>query len=224
MKIILDIVAFLGRSVHLSELLALASLLWLWLLCHWVCILVLCQCRFCQNILPPFVYVGFCQNLTWCYFSSQFPITMWMPCHGLIHLLDNLWPCCHLWWCWHFLRLRKMESNFHWKTSLETVALNGITVNLNQPISVLKVVKKLDSSSRGWCQYPLEQSSTVMTVAPASLCAMSSGVQKELGSWMIALLRLVGSKQIQSFGLPVLLSVDSTKMKLFIHGVASGKA
>ena len=27
-------------------------------------------------------------------------------------------------------KLRKMESNFHWKTSLATVALNGITVNL----------------------------------------------------------------------------------------------
>ena len=40
-----------------------------------------------------------------------------------------------------FSKLRKMESNFYWKTSLATVAMNGITVNLNQPISVLKVVK-----------------------------------------------------------------------------------
>ena len=61
----------------------------------------------------------------------------------------------------------------------------------------------------------------MVTVAPASLCAMSSGVWKQYGSQMIALFKLVGSKQIQSFSLPLLLSVDSTKMKLFIHGVAS---
>ena len=60
-----------------------------------------------------------------------------------------------------------------------------------------------------------------MTVAPASLCAISSGVQKQYGSWMIALFKLVGSKQIRSLGVPLLLSVDSTKTKLFIHGVAS---
>ena len=60
-----------------------------------------------------------------------------------------------------------------------------------------------------------------MTVAPDSLCAMSSGVWKQYGSQMIALFKIVRSKQIQSFGLPVLLSVDSTKTKLFIHGVAS---
>ena len=60
-----------------------------------------------------------------------------------------------------------------------------------------------------------------MTVAPASLCTMSSGVQKQYGSWMIALFKLVWSKQIQSLSLPLLLSVDSTKTKLFIHGVAS---
>ena len=50
---------------------------------------------------------------------------------------------------------------------------------------------------------------------------MSSGVWKQYGLWMIALFQLVGSKQIWSFGLPVLLSVDSNKVKLFIHGVAS---
>ena len=44
---------------------------------------------------------------------------------------------------------------------------------------------------------------------------------EQYGSWMIALFKLVGSKQIQGLGLPVLLSVDSTKMKLFIHRVAS---
>ena len=60
-----------------------------------------------------------------------------------------------------------------------------------------------------------------MTVAPVSLCAVSSGVQKQYGSWMIALFKFVRSKQIQSLGLPLLLSVDSTKMKLFFHGVAS---
>ena len=60
-----------------------------------------------------------------------------------------------------------------------------------------------------------------MTVVPVSLCAMSSGVRKQYGSQMIALFKLVRSKQIQSFGLPLLLSVDSTKAKLFIHGDAS---
>ena len=50
---------------------------------------------------------------------------------------------------------------------------------------------------------------------------MSSGVWKQYVSWMITLLKLVGSKQIQSFGLPVLSSVDSTKTKLFTHRVAS---
>ena len=40
-----------------------------------------------------------------------------------------------------FSKLRKMESNFHWKTCMATVAPNGITLNLNQLISVLKVVK-----------------------------------------------------------------------------------
>ena len=38
---------------------------------------------------------------------------------------------------------------------------------------------------------------------------------------MIDLLRLAGSKQLWRFGLPVLLSVNSTKMKLFIIGVGS---
>ena len=50
---------------------------------------------------------------------------------------------------------------------------------------------------------------------------MSSGVWKQYGSWIIALFRLAGSKQMQSFGLLVLLSGDSTKMKVLIHGVAS---
>ena len=102
-----------------------------------------------------------------------------------------------------------------------TVVPNGMTVNLNWLISVLKVVKKLDSSFNGWCQYPLEQSSTVMTVALDSFCAMSSGVQKQYGSLIMALFRLVRSKQMQSFGFPVLLSCDSTKMKLLIHEVDS---
>ena len=60
-----------------------------------------------------------------------------------------------------------------------------------------------------------------MAVAPDSLCAMSSGVEKHYGSFIMALFRLVGSRQIRSFGFPVLLSFDYTKMKLLIHGVAS---
>ena len=120
-----------------------------------------------------------------------------------------------------FSKWRKIESNFLWKMSPATVALKGMIVNLNWPISVLKVDKKLDSSSSGWCQYPLEQSSTGMTVALDSWCAMSSGFWKQCGSWSMALFRLVGSKQIQSFGLSVFLFVDSTKTKLLIHGVAS---
>ena len=58
-----------------------------------------------------------------------------------------------------------------------------------------------------------------MTIALDSLCAMSSEVWKQYGSWIMALFRLVGSRQIWSFGFPVLLSLDSTKMKLLIHGV-----
>ena len=85
-------------------------------------------------------------------------------------------------------------SNFLWKTSPATVALKGTIVNLNLPISVLKVVRKVDSSSNGWCQYPFEQSDTVIMVAPVNLCAMSSGVQKQYGSWMMALLRLDSSR------------------------------
>ena len=46
-------------------------------------------------------------------------------------------------------------------------------------------------------------------------------VQKQYSSRMIALFKLVRSKQIRSLGLPLLLSVDATKIKLFIHGVAS---
>ena len=34
-----------------------------------------------------------------------------------------------------------IKSNFYWKTSLARVAPNGITVNRNQPILVLKVVR-----------------------------------------------------------------------------------
>ena len=60
-----------------------------------------------------------------------------------------------------------------------------------------------------------------MTVALDSLCAMSLGVWKQYGLWIMALFRLVGSKQMQSFGFPVLLSCDSTKMELLIHGVTS---
>ena len=60
-----------------------------------------------------------------------------------------------------------------------------------------------------------------MTVAPDSLCAMSSGVRKQYGSPIIALFKLVTSKQMQNLDFPVLLSFDSTKMKLLIHGVAS---
>ena len=60
-----------------------------------------------------------------------------------------------------------------------------------------------------------------MTVALDSLCAMSSGVRKQYGSWIMALFRLAWSKQMQSSCFPVFLSHDSTKTKLFIHGVAS---
>ena len=70
-------------------------------------------------------------------------------------------------------RLSNIVSNFLWKMSPVMVAPNGITVNLNSPISVLKVVKKLDSSSNGWCQYPFEQTDTVITFAPDSLCPIS---------------------------------------------------
>ena len=37
-------------------------------------------------------------------------------------------------------KLRKIESNLHWKMLPATVALNGILVNQKWPILVLKVV------------------------------------------------------------------------------------
>ena len=56
--------------------------------------------------------------------------------------------------------------------------------------------------------------------ASASKCAISSGVLKWYGSLVIALFRLVGSKQMHSFKLPD-LSLLSTSTKLLIQGVAS---
>ena len=85
---------------------------------------------------------------------------------------------------------------------------------------MLKLVKKLNSSSNGWCQYPFEQSDTVIMVAPVSLCAMSSGVQKQYGLWMMALLRLVGPRQLCSLGFPVLLTFVFANTRILIHGVA----
>ena len=95
-----------------------------------------------------------------------------------------------------------------------------MTMYLNLPILVLKVVKNNEASSSFWCQYPLLQSHTVIMQASSSKWAMSSGILKWYGSLMIALFRLVGSKQMHSFKLPD-LSLSSTSTKLLIQGVAS---
>ena len=142
--------------------------------------------------------------ISWSHSSSWYPITIMSS--AVIMTLSVL---------------RNIVSNFLWKMSPATVALNGITVSLNWLISVLKVIKKLYSSSNGHCQYHFEQSNNVMTVAPDSLCPVSSGVQKQCGSWMLALLRLVWSRQMCSLDFPVLLSFVSTNMKTLMHGIAS---
>ena len=89
----------------------------------------------------------------------------------------------------------------------------------NRPSSVLNMVKKDEASSSCWCQNPFLQSLTVVTHAPVSKHAISSGVLKWYGSCTIALFRLAGSKQILSLSLQS-LSLLSTSTKLFIQGVA----
>ena len=56
--------------------------------------------------------------------------------------------------------------------------------------------------------------------APAIRYAMSSRVLKWYGSLMIALFKFAGSRQILILRFPD-LSFDSTRKKVFIHGVAS---
>ena len=60
---------------------------------------------------------------------------------------------------------------------------------------------------------------TVITQASAGRWAISSGVLKLYGSHTIALLRLVGLRQILSLRIPC-LSLPSTSVKLLIKGVA----
>ena len=86
-----------------------------------------------------------------------------------------------------FLMWLKHSSSFRWNTSLVMVMPNGITVNLNLPILVLKVMRYDDVSSRVWCQYPFLQLHTVRMQAPAKWWAMSSGIQKWYGSLIMAL-------------------------------------
>ena len=79
------------------------------------------------------------------------------------------------------LTLPKHCSSLHWKTSPATVAPNGITVYLNHPSSVLKVLRKNETSLSCWCQYPFLQSCTDMIHASANRWAMSSGVVEMIG-------------------------------------------
>ena len=110
-------------------------------------------------------------------------------------------------------------SSLHWKASLATVAPKGITVYLNLPSSMLKVVRKDEASSSFWCQKPFLQLHTNIIQGSASKWAMSSGVLKWYGALTITLFRLVGSKQILNFKFPS-LSFPSTSTNL-IHGMAS---
>ena len=59
-----------------------------------------------------------------------------------------------------------------------------------------------------------------MTQELAIKWVMSAGVLKLYGPHTMALFKFIGSRHMQSFGLPD-LSLPSTSMKLFIHGVAS---
>ena len=108
----------------------------------------------------------------------------------------------HLLWQSHSLFVQNIGPACIEKHPLQPVVPNGITVYLNLPSSVLKVVRNEEASSSCWCQYPFLQSQTVITHASASKWAMSSGVLKWYGSLMVALFKFVGSKQILSFKLP----------------------
>ena len=119
-----------------------------------------------------------------------------------------------------FSIIPKHWSSLCWNTSPATVAPNGLTVYLNLPISVFKVVKSDEASSNFWCQYHFLQSHAAIMQASASKSAMFSGILKWYGSLMIALFRLIGSKQIHSFKLPD-LSLAYTSRKLMIQGDAS---
>ena len=122
----------------------------------------------------------------------------------------------------HILYLSKTLVQLALKTSPATVMPNGITVYLNLPSSVLKVVRNEEASSSCWCQYPILQSQTIIMHVSASKWAMSSRVLKWYSSLTIALFTFVGSKHILSYKLPD-LSLPSTRTKLLIHGVASCK-
>ena len=67
------------------------------------------------------------------------------------------------------------SSSLRWNTSPATETPKGILVNLYRPKLQLKVVSRDDSSVSSSCQYPFEQSTTVIAVAPASFEDSSSG-------------------------------------------------
>ena len=174
-KICSSTVPWLGRYVGLSDTLVLTSQLWLWSLHCWV--YVLWKCTFHRKIPLLSVCIDFV--------IIQFKIVL---LHSFKELCEGniMVSFIFLVTYYHYVisnnheisRLRNIVSNFLWNMSPTTVAPNGMTVNLNWLISVLKVVKKLDSSSNGWCQYSLEQSNTMMTVAPGSLlCNILRGVE-----------------------------------------------
>ena len=96
--------------------------------------------------------------------------SLWFYCLPTIMISSAVTITC--------LIIPKPWSSLHWKASPATVAPNGMTVYLNLPISVLKVVKNDEASSRFWYQYPFLQSHTVIMQVSASKWAISSGVLK----------------------------------------------
>ena len=92
-------------------------------------------------------------------------------------------------------------------------------MNRYRPKLQLKVVSRDDSSVSTSCQYPLEQSTTVIAVAPASFEDSSSGTMYLYGSRITALFRLLGSRQMRSLGLPS-LSVVSTWSRILLGGLS----
>ena len=73
----------------------------------------------------------------------------------------------------HILDMTKTLVQLALKTSPATVAPNGITVYMNLPSSVLKVVRNEEASSSCWCQNPFF---TMTNSHYACICKQMSNV------------------------------------------------
>ena len=103
-------------------------------------------------------------------------------------------------------------SNRSWNNSGATDTPNGRRCHLKWPMCVANVVRNLDSSSRGMCQYPLVMSHKLKHSAlPRSGIISSSTVD---GKWLRfrALLSGLGSKHIHSFPLGFLATTKPDRI------------